>query len=452
MLSAIDTDGVEDGFVVGEASGLAIPAHPEALAAAGPAFLTRAFQDFGSLPPDNRVARIANIEPCMIGSTGQKLFLTVEYEHPSPSLATELFVKFSRHFSDWFHDRRRFELESEVHFYRLASKPGFPISVPKACFGDFDPASGTGVLITERIAFDTGRIEPLCAKCMDHELRAPLDHYRAIVTALARLAGAHHAGRLSPEVDRFFPFDAEAVAREDPIERTEEELRTLVAHYARFAEVCPRLLPERVRSTEFIKRLERNVLAIARHQQAIKRFLHADPRFVALTHFNPNIDNAWFWRDDAGVLQCGLFDWQRARQMNVAYALWGGLCGGGLEIWTDHLDELLVLFVDEFQANGGPKLPVATLTLHLHLYAATIGIAGLLEAPAVIHSRLPGVEQVSGLLDPVLLGNEGARCFLHVFTAFLNFWDMHGFSSELETILEEITGEPPGVGEGGPSR
>src|SRR5207302_2501667 len=110
-------------------------------------------------------------------------------------------------------------------------------------------------------------------------------------------------------------------------------------------------------------------------------------------------DNAWFWRDAAGELQCGLFDWQRGRQMNLAYALWGGLCGASLEIWDDHLDELLALFTDELHAQGGPKLDLGELKLHLHLYTATMGIAQLIEAPALVLSRLPEAAQASGPLD-----------------------------------------------------
>lgn len=434
--------GVPDVFR-GEATGLLVPAHADALAATGAEFLTRAFHAYGSLAPDDRVARIVRIEPCLIGSTGQKLFVEVAYEQPGNGLATELFVKFSRHFSDPFHDRRRFEMQSEIQFMTLSNKPGFPISVPRSYFADHEPESGTGVLIVESIPFGRGAIEPLRAKCMDHELADPLAHYQAILTALARLAGAHHAGRLSPEVETCFPFDAAEAVDEDPIPYSEGELRTLVADFAGFAAACPQLFPAPLRSADFIARLERNVIAVARRQRDIRRHLHEDPRFVALTHFNPNIDNAWFWRDVAGELACGLFDWQRARQMNVGYALWGGLCCAGQDIWTDHLHALLAGFVQELHACGGPLLPIGTLTDHLHLYAATMGIAGLLNAPAMIRSRLPDIEKVSGPLDPVLLGNEGARCFLHVFTVFLGFWDMHDFGTRLDGILAGIpAGEP----------
>ncbi|MBS1218926.1 MAG: hypothetical protein H6R21_2059, partial [Proteobacteria bacterium] len=41
----------------GDATGLCIPAHGEALRAGGEAFLTEAFRAFGSLAPENRVSR-----------------------------------------------------------------------------------------------------------------------------------------------------------------------------------------------------------------------------------------------------------------------------------------------------------------------------------------------------------------------------------------------------------
>jgi hypothetical protein len=168
----------------------------------------------------------------------------------------------------------------------------------------------------------------------------------------------------------------------------------------------------------------------------VKRYLHADHNFIALSHFNANIDNAWFWRDTQGVLQCGLLDWQRARQMNVAYALWGALCGTSLEIWDRHLDALLSLFADELHAHGGPRLEVAELRLHLGLYAATMVLAGLFDAPARMLGRLPEAADASGPLDPLFRRSEAARSFLHVFTVFLNLWETHDLGASLDAVLE----------------
>jgi hypothetical protein len=426
-------------FVRGDTTGLTIPAHGDALRSAGEAFLTDALRAFGSISPQNRVSRIARWEPFRGGNSGEKILLAVEYQHPQPDLHTDLFIKFSRDFTDAFRDRRRHELEAEVRLAVLSRLPAFPIPVPAAYFADFHQESGTGILITQRIAFGCGNIEALHPKCRDHELSEPIAYYRAIVSTLARLAAAHKSGLLAPQIDAYFPFDAERAAADDPIPWDEQQLRERVAHIGQFARSCPQLLPAQVAAPSFLARLERDAVRILRHEAAIKRFLHADRDFIALCHYNANIDNAWFWRDASGALGCGLFDWGRVRQMNVAYALWGSLCGASLDIWDSHLEELLALFTAELHAHGGPRLDVAELELHLDFYAATMGLATLIEAPALVLSRLPEAAGARDPLDPVFFKDDVARGFLHVFTAFLHLWQRHDFGASLDRLLERIT-------------
>ncbi len=100
----------------GDHTGLTVPAHGEALRTDGAAFLTEAFRAFGAIGPDNAVARVVSLEHCGGGSTGAKLFLTVAYKRPQPDLHTQLFVKFSRDFTDKRRDRQRWEMQSEVPF------------------------------------------------------------------------------------------------------------------------------------------------------------------------------------------------------------------------------------------------------------------------------------------------------------------------------------------------
>jgi hypothetical protein len=427
--------------VPGDATGLSIPAHPQALRAAGADFLTEAFRAFGSIARDNRVLDIVRIEPFAGGSTGQKLILDVEYVHDEPRLPRRLFAKFSRDFSDAFRDRRRGELEAEIRLAELSRHPAFPIAVPKAAFADVHHASGTGLLIAERIGFGERGIEPLRHKCMDHELAEPFAYYRAILTALAKLAAAHKSGRLSPDLDRLFPFESQRATVEDPIPYSEAQLLGLIGRYRVFVDAHPQLMPEHLRAPIFIDRLEREALLFLRHETAVKRYLHADPNFIALGHFNANIDNAWFWRDATGALSCGLFDWQRARQMNLGYALWGGLCGAELSIWDHRLDELIGVFLGELAAGGGPRLDRDELKLHLDLYAATMGLAQLVEAPALVLSRLPEAATASGPQDPVFGRSEAARSFLHVFTAWLNLWARRDFGASLDRVLASAAAE-----------
>jgi hypothetical protein len=422
-------------FVQGDATGLTIPADAASLLRAGTDFLTAAFHRFGTLAPDNCVTRIVDSQAFAGGNSGHKLCLTIEYARSDPALHRDLFVKFSRDFDDVFRDRRRHELEAEVRLATLSRLPAFPVRVPFACFADFNHDTGTGLLITERVAFGRDGIEPLHRKCMDRELTDPLAYYRATFTALARLAAAHQSGRLSPQLELLFPFDPAAATREIPIPWNKPQLIERIRRYAAFAARYPQLLPANVRTPEFIARLERDAVRFAQHEAAIQRFLNNDPRFIALCHWNTNIDNAWFWRDAHDELQCGLLDWGMVRQMNVTIALWGGLCGADLELWDQHCDDLLSLFSDQLHAHGGPRLTVEELTLHLHLSVAMLGVAMMMDVPALIVARVPEAHGAQGPSDPILLQDPVAHGFLHVFTNFLNLWERRDFGASLDGWL-----------------
>jgi hypothetical protein len=418
--------------VWGDATGLPVPSHPAALIAAGPDFLTHAFRTFGWLSGDNRVTEIVRAEPCKIGSTGEKLYLSVAYARPGPE--TALFAKFSRNFDDAVRDRRKAELAPEIALAALSRVADLGIAVPQAVFADVEAASDTGLLITCEIPFGQGSVEPLHHKCMDHELDDPLEYYRVVVRALARLAAAHKSGALDPFVDRLFPYDTKAAAAEDPMPWRADEVLALVARYAAFAEACPQLLPPAVRAPAFLRRFADEAVRVAENTYAIKSHLQRDPAMIALSHFNAQIDNGWFWHDAAGALQCGLLDWQRARQMNVAYALWGALSGMGPDRFMDSLDAMLALFAGELSAHGGPAITVAHLREDMLLYAATMGLAGLIEAPAIVLSRLPEARAAADALDPVFATNETARAFLHVFTNFLMLWEAGDVSGVLDRL------------------
>src|SRR5690606_39007749 len=143
---------------------------------------------------------------------------------------------------------------------------------------------------------------------------------------------------------------------------------------------------------------------------------------IALCHWNGNIDNAWFWRDAAGELQCGLMDWALVGQMSVAQSIYGAFSGADKLLWDNHLDEIVALFAGEFHACGGPRLEVAELKRHVLLFTAMMGLAYLMDAAAIIERRVENLDGVSGPDDPAIEENEDARVQLHMVTMFLNQW------------------------------
>lgn len=428
-------EAAKTDWVLGDMLGLQVPAHAEALREGGVDFLTRAFRAAGALSADNSVVRITQFEDCPGGSTGRKLLLAVEYATASADLPTDLFVKFSRAFDDPIRDRGKDQMEAEVRLGLLSRVPGFPIEAPACLFADYQHSSGTGVLITERIAFGTGTIERAWDKCLDYEMPEPLAHYRVLLTAIARLAGTQRSGKLADAVAEKFPFDPEHAAGSDPIRYDARQLQNRVSRYADFAAKYPQILPGNIREPVFIARLMDEVPRFLEHERAIKRFLQSKPELIALCHWNANVDNAWFWRGPAGELECGLMDWGRVNQMNVALAIWGCMSAAESEIWDEHLDALLQLFADEFEQAGGPRLEVAELRLNIDLFVAMLGLAWLMDAPPLILRHIPDLGEVKDRRDPRFRQSEVARTQLHMLTNFLNLWETHDFGRVLEGFL-----------------
>lgn len=420
----------------GDRTGLSLPAHPEALRAGGAQWLTTAFHAMGALPADNAVARIVRFEDCPRGSTGRKVLLEVEYERPDPALDRNLFVKISRALDDPLRDNQRFEMEREVRFAAISRAPGFPIAVPACQFADFEHATGTGILITACVPYGEGGTEPHREKCMDWQLPDPAGHYRALIRTNARLAGAHRAGALPPQIDAEFAFDPAVAAAADPIRHDDRKLANRIARFADFCAAHPGLLPANIRAPEFHAALLRDVPRLRAHEAAIKRWLYGDPSQIVFAHWNANIDNAWFWHEADGGIGCGFIDWGRVGQMNVASALWGTLSGAEIALWDRHLDELVLLFVDEFAAAGGGTLDPAHVMLQLELLVGLLGVCWLLDAVALIEREIPDLATVADRFDPRITGNELARNQLHMLGVFMNLWATHDIGRSIDRWLE----------------
>jgi hypothetical protein len=417
---------VSDRWVTGDHSGLSFPADPAALRAGDVGFLSKAFA--------TPVRNVTRCEEVSGGSTGRKVLLEVEYADAAPGYHRQLFVKFSRDFDDPARDRGRTQMESEVRFAALSLSQGFPIAVPRAQFADYHSASGTGILISQRIRYGTNGFERQYDKCLDYEMPRPADHYRALLTALGRLAGAHRSGRLPERLTSEFPVDLRAAAVGEPAPLTPDKLHRRLARLSAFSEAHPGLLPPNVRSTQFLARFAEEALLVVKQERAIWRYLADAGDYIALSHWNANVDNAWFWTDDRGDLQCGLMDWGCVSQLNLAMAIWGAMSGAEIDLWDHHLEELLHLLCAEVQASGGPELDPVELERQVLLYVALMGVTWLLDVPAVIRAKVPGMRTATLRTDPAIKGDESVRAPLQMLANVLNLWESRALSRALRRL------------------
>ena len=408
--------------VGGDYLGVQFPPGIETLLEQGVDFLTAAFHAAGSLSADNRVTAIIDRTEFFGGGMGRKLLLSVEYREPQPDLHNELFVKFPRDFGDPLRALFGPLMEAEVRFALLSRRQGFPIRVPKCYFADYNAATTSGILITERINYGRGRIEPCHAKCMDYLMSDPLGHYRALVHSMASLAGAHKSGALGPNVDRDFPFDPHRVDLGSRIPYTPEQLQGKLDKLRSFAAAQPQLLPAELRSSAFLDEFCSAAPLVLQHEQEIRNYLNGNPEYVALCHWNMNPDNAWFWTDDAGEIHAGLLDWGSVGQMNVAQAFFGLTCSAETGFLNAHKRELMVQFIQTYRAHGGPLIALDELELLYKFSVAVLGIAWILDAPSIVEGQIPDLGKVRDRYDPVLTDNFLARAQLQILTVFLNEW------------------------------
>lgn len=396
------------------------PTTIEAFLEEGEAFLTRAFHAAGSLPLDDEVTAIAHAQEFVGGGMGRKLLLDIDYRH-GDGLKRQLFVKFPLDYGHPLREAFTRPMDAEVKFSLLSMRTPLPVTIPSVYFADFDPASLSGILISERVAFGQGGIEPVLDKCQDFQLSDPLSYYRAMTTAMAKLAGAHRSGALGSEVDTKFPKPASNSAPENfPYSR--EDMAPKLQKLRDYAVRAPHLLPKNFASTAFLDKFCDEVSLVLDHQAEIYALLNNAPDFIALCHWNANLDNAWFWRDRADEVGVGLLDWGSVGQLNLARAFWGMTCAAELDFLDTHRRDLMANFVDRYHEAGGPKISVDDFETMYRLTISVVGLHWMIDAPTIIEANLPNFAEMAGRHDDRLQTCFLARAQQHILTVMLNEW------------------------------
>jgi hypothetical protein len=328
-------------------------------------------------------------------------------------------------------------MEAEVRFALLSRREDFPIPVPRCYFADYNAETVTGLLITERIAYGQGDIEPAHDKCLDYEVDDLPGHYDALVRALAKLAAAHRSGRFGDAIERDFPFDPDAVDIGARIPYTPEQLREKIAVLRDFARTAPQLLPHDLDDDGFLERFGEEALLVLEHEPAIRRHLGHQADYIALCHWNLNVDNAWFWRDAAG-LHAGLLDWGSVAQMNLAGALYGVVCASEVDFLDRQMPELIDTLVATYRANGGPPIAADALGMMFDLSVAVLGIAWILDAPTIIAREVPGFAEATDRRDSAIRDNFLARAQLQLLVVFLALWRSRNVGATLRGFAAAV--------------
>jgi len=418
--------------VPGEHLGVTFPTSVKELLLQGPAFLTEAFHAAGSLLLDNRVTAITDWREVALGGMGRKLAFTVAYERPDPTLHTDLFAKFPRDFGDPLRDVFSEWMAPEIRFALLSRDPVFPIRVPRCYFADFDPATMSGLLITEQIPYGRDGIELCPDKAADYELADPLVHYQAVTRAMARLAAHQRLGSFGDRIDVAFPIEAAGHELRPQVEAA--EMRAGMTGLKRFAEQYPQLFDDGLGEAALLQSIADNALMLLELAPQIVDWIGAQRDYLGLCHSNLNLDNGWFWRDGTGELEVGLLDWGNVGQMPFARAIIGMICCAETDFVRAHRDGLIDLFADEFQRHSAASLDPAILKLTVKLALPLLALGWMGDIGPLIETMVPDLATVPDRFDPRIRNDVVVRSQLRGLMIILSEWRANDVGGMLRAI------------------
>jgi len=78
--------------------------------------------------------------------------------------------------------------------------------------------------------------------------------------------------------------------------------------------------------------------------------------YTALGHMNLNVDNAYFWRDAEGKLDCGVFDWGGMGTSSYGVKFWWFYYCMDYGVLSRGLPTFCQTFCEHYKASGGLEL------------------------------------------------------------------------------------------------
>mmetsp|Transcript_79528 Transcript_79528/g.170462 ORF Transcript_79528/g.170462 Transcript_79528/m.170462 type:complete len:725 (+) Transcript_79528:70-2244(+) len=369
----------------------------------GPEWLTKALIVAGAIDEENKVKRLTmEKQKVTTGNNGCKFMFKVKYKFLKRGLHEKLFAKVP------------FPLEGVTRTDRLSSSVNkqpselheinasrllesiLPCKIPKYYYGDISNDTSNWILITECIAFGDkekmnfgqpgppkDQLEPYVIegpydKCADWNLRGNAEEYYPVMLRMgAKIAGMYKTGNLCNEnvlrdnftnmADKgyeFFPITLNNASGKMP-KRVKQDVDKLIE----FVGITEKLFPKYCQEEEFADRLKRLLVKVNGYAGEISFWKHKDQAYIAFSHPNMNVDNAFWWRDEDNELNCGILDWGGAGIFSLGHRLWWWLYCSEFEVFRDNIDIWIQVFCDSYEEYGGPKLDALRMKMMIFITA-----------------------------------------------------------------------------------
>lgn len=452
--------------------GLEFPWNEETLKEFGPAWLTKAFHTAGTMPQDNKVTKVILEKKIKVttGNNGGKFLFEVSYAKPSADLHTKLFAKVP------------FPLEGKTKMDRISSSVNkqpaelyeinayryleatLPMKTPRFYFGDISNETSNWIIITERIAFhDFNGVnfgppgptpDPLAPyeiegpydKCVDKgNLRGKAEEYYLLVTRVgAQMAGMAKTGafgsedllkasfRASPDSNNPMMWGMNPGASTG---KPNKQLKMMLDGAVTFCtETAKVLFPDFLSDSKCLQKFRSTMMISNAYSAELNYWMHMNPDYVSLGHMNLNVDNAYFWRDENGKLDCGVFDWGGMGTSSYGGKLWWWYYCMDYEVFKNFLSNLLECFEKEYKASGGGQSLNTEQLYKMVIVAAVQQMDGLVSAVPQIYKMCSKKEfaTIKDRYDPRIALNIDDKSTIRLYLHCMN---------SIFRIIEEMKGD-----------
>uniref|UniRef100_A0A7S4UBR7 Aminoglycoside phosphotransferase domain-containing protein n=1 Tax=Alexandrium monilatum TaxID=311494 RepID=A0A7S4UBR7_9DINO len=462
----------------GHWSEMTFPHNSQQLKEFGPQWYTDAFHRFGTLPEDNAVTKVVKVEQLphsgfdAAGGAGHKAFVTVEYKNPDPELHTELFAKFPW---DFFESPQAAQYRMQISTYSDADSGElqayifmehlFPFRIPKLYYCDINRKTTNYVIITERLAFGkrgkvkdgkiTEKIErppftlwPVCGKYQDFLLEDPLAIYLTLFRAMAKLAAWDQLGHYNSFLGPMPKYDEEGYLAQFPMGRKQKAKRfellssacgTMIDQGIEFAtKVAPWAFTPQGKDPKMLEKMRRDICEMAPHFDDIRTYTANTSDWIGAMHMNLQADNAFFWADEDGQLDCGVFDWCGFARVPFMNNFYGCLSGAESDFMDQHEEAIMKMFCDEYERYGGPHLDWEEVLRRNHLIFISCAMDACQWVERDIYREHPKAEwpKVKSKWDDAFMNKWNVRCRGTTLINTFDFWPRRDFKEIFDTWKE----------------
>lgn len=147
------------------------------------------------------------------------------------------------------------------------------------------------------------------------------------------------------------------------------------------------------------------------------------PQWLGMQHTNLQSDNAYFWRTDEGVMDCGIIDWGGCGPKYFSSTLTAALTSARGEVLHEHEEGFLRCFRDEFYRESGIFIDFGEFLRQWHLSYCTYiqSMGSNIEAEVFREVKKEEWADICSLDDPKISGRWNTRCYAFMILHALDF-------------------------------